>query len=190
MNGEDTAWKRLLIIFDSQLLSTYKITRNNLIGDDYSSKFSPYLAFGNITAKSIYHQIHKYENSITKNESTYWLYFELLWRDFFRFSTVQYKNKIFQIQGIANKKLPWKFISDPNTKIMFEHWKNGTTGFPYIDAIMIQLKAAILLMKLDKWLLPFLQKFYKLIGERVQLFESVLRDDVASNYGTGIIVPK
>lgn len=185
--GEDSAWNRLhYYFFDSQLLSTYKITRNNLIGDDYSSKFSPYLAFGNISAKSIYHQINKYENSITKNESTYWLYFELLWRDFFRFSTLQYKNKIFQIQGIANKKLPWKYISDNHTKNLFQHWKNGTTGYPYIDAIMIQLKkTGYISNRARQMTASFLTKDLQIDWRAgADYFESILIDhDVASNYG-------
>ena len=32
-----------------------------LLGNDYSSKFSPYLAFGNISGKSIQLEVFKYE---------------------------------------------------------------------------------------------------------------------------------
>ena len=59
--GETYAWERLNYYFyQSKLLSSYKQTRNGLLGKDYSSKFSPYLAFGNISAKSIYFEILKY----------------------------------------------------------------------------------------------------------------------------------
>ncbi|MEM9388991.1 MAG: deoxyribodipyrimidine photo-lyase, partial [Bacteroidota bacterium] len=51
--GESEAWKRLNGYFwKDDLLKRYKYTRNELIGKDYSSKFSPWLALGCISAKS------------------------------------------------------------------------------------------------------------------------------------------
>ena len=185
--GEDAAWKRLqYYFFDSKLLSSYKITRNNLLGKDFSSKFSPYLAFGNISAKSIYHQIKIYEDTIVENESTYWLYFELVWRDFFRFSSKQYGNKLFHQSGIADKTIAWKSISDPNINNLFEHWKDGTTGYPYIDAIMIELKKTGYTSNRGRQMVAsFLTKDLKIDWRAgADYFESILIDhDVASNYG-------
>lgn len=54
--------------------------RNGLIGADYSSKFSPWLSHGCITAAQVYGQCKKYERERVENTSTYWLVFELLWR--------------------------------------------------------------------------------------------------------------
>ena len=89
LGGETNAWKRLNYYFyQTKLLSNYKNTRNGLLGMDYSSKLSPYLAFGNISAKSIYYEIINYENIIESNKSTYWLYFELLWRDYLGFTVL------------------------------------------------------------------------------------------------------
>lgn len=56
-----------------------------MLGGDYSSKFSPWLALGCISPRKIVEEIKKYENQRVSNESTYWLFFELLWRDYFRF---------------------------------------------------------------------------------------------------------
>ena len=42
--GEDAALRRLKHWMDSGALATYKETRNDLLGDDNSSKFSPWLA--------------------------------------------------------------------------------------------------------------------------------------------------
>jgi deoxyribodipyrimidine photo-lyase len=185
--GEDTAWKRLqYYFFESKLLSSYKSTRNNLLGEDFSSKFSPYLAFGNISAKSIHHQIKIYEDTIVKNESTYWLYFELVWRDFFRFSSKQYGNKLFHQSGIADKSIVWKSICEPKIKNLFEHWKNGTTGYPYIDAIMIELKETGYTSNRGRQMVAsFLTKDLKIDWRAgADYFESILIDhDVASNYG-------
>jgi deoxyribodipyrimidine photo-lyase len=65
-------------LFDSRLISTYKQTRNGLLGMDYSSKFSPWLSVGALSARMIYHAVKEYEQSVESNESTYWMIFELL----------------------------------------------------------------------------------------------------------------
>lgn len=85
--GESNALKRLnYYLWETNLIKSYKETRNGLLGSDYSSKLSPYLSFGCISPRKIYYELKKYEKLICKNESTYWLFFELLWRDFFLFS--------------------------------------------------------------------------------------------------------
>lgn len=184
--GEDMAWKRLIYYFyESKLLSTYKSTRNGLIGKDYSSKFSPYLAFGNISAKSIYLEIFKYEEKIEQNESTYWLYFELLWRDFFRFQSLKYGNDIFKITGIKNKLIEWREMNEIALQL-FEKWKEGKTGYPYVDANMIEMrKTGFMSNRGRQMVASFLVKDLKIDWRYgAEYFESVLIDyDVASNYG-------
>ena len=68
---------------DRRLPDTYKETRNELLGCDYSSKLSPWLAWGCISPRRIAHDLVLYEAEFGANEGTYWLWFELLWRDFF-----------------------------------------------------------------------------------------------------------
>ena len=83
--GETEALARLkYYLWDSDLLATYFETRNGMLGGDYSTKFSPWLAHGNLSARTIYHEIKKYESERKANKSTYWVIFELLWRDYFR----------------------------------------------------------------------------------------------------------
>ena len=55
----------------------------------------------------IYWEIKKYENQIIKNQSTYWLVFELIWRDYFKYISMKYRDKIFSIEGILNRKYNW-----------------------------------------------------------------------------------
>ena len=70
--GETQAWERLnQYLWKDKNLSRYKNTRNGMIGPNYSSKFSPYLATGAISPVSIFHQIKQYENDVVKNISTY-----------------------------------------------------------------------------------------------------------------------
>lgn len=182
IGGESNAWKRLKYYFyQSKLLSNYKNTRNGLIGKDYSSKFSPYLAFGNISGKSIYFEILNYENLIESNKSTYWMYFELLWRDYFRFYSLKFGNDIFKLTGPKNFKKKWNY--DVN---LFNKWINGETGYPFIDANMKELKKTGFMSNRGRQVVAsFLIKDLKIDWRwGAMYFESMLVDyDVASNYG-------
>src|SRR5690606_34960642 len=115
-------------------IGIYKETRNQLMGNNFSSRFSPWLALGCISAVSIYNDLKKYEESYKANESTYWLVFELMWRDYFHFVHKKYGNQIFQLNGLKDQT----FYHVPN-EICVEKWKNGETGIPFIDANMREL---------------------------------------------------
>ena len=94
--------------WDTEKLSYYKQTRNGLVGIDYSSKFSAWLANGSISAREIYWEIKEYEAQVQKNQSTYWLIFELIWRDYFKFISFKHKDTIFHLGGILQKNYHWK----------------------------------------------------------------------------------
>ena len=84
--GETEAIKRVKhYFFDKKHLKQYKKTRNGMIGPDYSSKFSPWLANGCLSVRKLYYDILEFEQQVAKNESTAHFYFELRWREFFRF---------------------------------------------------------------------------------------------------------
>jgi deoxyribodipyrimidine photo-lyase len=133
--GETEAWKRLEhYFFESDELRNYKFTRNGLLGKNYSSKFSPWLAHGCISARSIHQKVEEYEKSVHKNVSTYWMKFELIWRDYFRFSAMKHGSSIFHLGGIQGKDL-----QKNQDKDLFQKWANGVTGIPFIDANMREL---------------------------------------------------
>ncbi|MFY8213663.1 MAG: DASH family cryptochrome [Flavobacterium sp.] len=135
--GETEAIQRLTHYFyDTQLLSTYKETRNGMVGADYSSKFSPWLAFGCISPRYIYAQVRQYEKQFGANDSTYWLVFELLWRDYFRFMFKKHKTKYFLCEGIKTEKVLSKSLNEK----LLSQWINGTTNSDFINANMIELK--------------------------------------------------
>jgi deoxyribodipyrimidine photo-lyase len=132
--GETNALKRLdYYLWKSNKIDTYKETRNGLIGMDYSTKFSAWLAVGAISPRRIYWEIKKYENQINKNESTYWVVFELLWRDYFNFNMMFFPFSYFRFKKISNVLLGEKKAND------FLKWKNGKTGVSFVDANMREL---------------------------------------------------
>lgn len=133
--GETSGQQRLQDYFWlGDHLQTYKVTRNGMKGADYSSKFSPWLALGCLSPRDIYWQVKDYERQRIANDSTYWLIFELLWRDYFRFICAKHGSKVFKVEGLQGIPLPWK--QDPKR---FELWCEGMTGFPLVDANLREL---------------------------------------------------
>lgn len=135
--GETEAVKRLNhYFFQSQSLSQYKETRNGMVGADYSSKFSAWLALGCISPRYIYSEVQQYEKQFGANDSTYWLIFELLWRDFFRFMFKKHQTKFFLYSGIKTEKINSKSLNEK----LLSQWINGTTPSDFINANMLELK--------------------------------------------------
>jgi deoxyribodipyrimidine photo-lyase len=180
--GEAEALKRLDDYFwKSDSLRRYKETRNGLLGANYSSKFSAWLANGSISPRTIYEEVKRYESERLSNESTYWLVFELLWRDYFRFLSLKYGNRIFKRGGIKNEPLA---LSHDEEK--FYAWAEGRTGIPFIDANMRELSATGFMSNRGRQnVASFLVKDLKVDWRMgAEWFESLLVDyDVASNYG-------
>jgi len=135
--GETEGIKRLRHYFyETQAISNYKETRNGLIGANYSTKFSPWLAMGCLSPREIYYELKKFESEFGSNESTYWLVFELLWRDYFRFMMKKYHHKFFLQYGIQNKT---EALNQHNQHVL-QTWIDGKTGVDFVDANMIELK--------------------------------------------------
>ncbi|MEC5164770.1 deoxyribodipyrimidine photo-lyase [Flavobacterium sp. PL11] len=185
--GENQALKRLENYFwETEKLSVYKLTRNGLIGTDFSSKFSPWLANGSISAKTIYWEIQKYEQQVEKNDSTYWLVFELIWRDYFKYVSLKNGNSIFKIGGILEKNYDWK-----SSKSSIQSWINGTTAEPFVNANMIELQQTGWMSNRGRQNVGsyFAKNLFLDWRIGAAYFESVLIDyDVHSNYGNWMYV--
>jgi len=133
--GEQEALKRLEdYVWKRQLIATYKETRNGMLGESYSSKFSPWLANGSLSPRTIYHEVKTFEKQVKKNSSTYWLIFELIWRDYFRYVMLKYENRLFKRGGIYNKS-----ISYQNSPSAFQSWITGETHSSFVNANMKEL---------------------------------------------------
>jgi deoxyribodipyrimidine photo-lyase len=136
--GETDALKRMQDYFwGTNAVQSYKQTRNGLLGSDYSSKFSAWIAMGCLSPREVYWEIKKYEQVHGSSDSTYSLYLELLWRDYFRFMLKKYGNKFFQKTGL--KGLAPEECEDQLQ--LFELWKNAETGIPFVDANMQELNS-------------------------------------------------
>ncbi len=181
--GESEALERLqYYVWESHLIADYKNTRNGMLGKDYSSKFSVYLAHGCLSPKKIFSEVKKYEETHQKNDSTYWIFFELLWRDFFRLMGKKHGSNIFKRGGT-------KLVDRPelkNNMDLFKLWSEGRTGVPLIDANMRELNTTGFMSNRGRQnVASFLVNDLK-INWRIgaEYFESLLIDyDPCSNYG-------
>lgn len=135
--GRAAGLKRLeQYLFTSQKILSYKDTRNGMLDFDDSSKFSPWLSVGCLSAKEIYWAVKRFEFEVKSNESTYWLVFELLWRDYFKFLAQKYQDNFFSITGLYAGNTTYINETEPKA---FTEWKLGKTPEPFINANMIEL---------------------------------------------------
>ena len=77
-----------------------------------------------------------YEEKRVKNKSTYWMVFELIWRDYYRCYCAKHGRAVFKEGGPVDSHQSWR--NDPQ---LLRRWKEGTLGVPLIDANMRELAA-------------------------------------------------
>ena len=185
--GEDEGLKRLhKYTYGMHGIATYKETRNGLIGEAYSSKFSPWLALGSLSAKNILKTVNDYEQEFGANDSTYWMKFELLWRDFFQWTFKKHGNVCFQAGGFTG--IEKKTRHNPDT---FDAWRFGETEDAFVNANMKELYLTGFMsnrgrQNVASYLVHTLKLDWR-IG--AAWFESRLIDyDVASNWGNWMYI--
>ncbi|KAB1193964.1 DASH family cryptochrome [Haloferax sp. MBLA0076] len=181
--GETAALDRVeSYIWEGDHLRAYKETRNGMLGSDYSSKFSPWLNEGCLSPRYVQSEVDRYEVRRVKNDSTYWLTFELQWRDFFQFQFAKHGSEFFQRGGIRHRTdIDWR-VDDAQ----FERWASGQTGIPFVDANMRELNATGYVSNRGRQnVASFLANNLRLDWRRgAAYFETHLVDyDPASNYG-------
>lgn len=167
-------------VWRSQALRQYKTTRNELQGYYFSSKLSVALAHGCLSPRRVAAELQRHEHCLGANESTYWLWFELLWREFFRLSLALHGKHFFRRGGLHNGQPPTAHDQ------RFDDWCAARTGQPFIDASLRELNASGFLSNrarqiVASYLIHDLQQDWRL---GAAWFEQQLVDyDVASNWG-------
>lgn len=100
----DTPVEQSLKDFQSYLDSgnalNYFDTRNAMTGDQFSTRLSHILNLGLASPKSILQLVHKYESEVKSNKSTYWIQFELLWREYFYWLYLTHEEDFFRSEGL------------------------------------------------------------------------------------------
>ncbi|EGY13635.1 hypothetical protein VD0002_g5888 [Verticillium dahliae] len=151
--GEVDALQRVDHLIKSCSMSNYKNTRNGLLGVDFSTKLSGYLALGCLTARQVHEEMVKYEDGQGleykeiegfgngENEGTKAVRFELLWRDYMRLCTRKFGHRLFRAEGFRDDRKPiqWKTAKQPEIAEILKRFLAGTTGMGFIDASQREL---------------------------------------------------
>ena len=96
-----------------------------------TSRLSPHLHFGEISAREVWHQIHgsdlpdSQKNAFTR---------QLVWREFARYLLTHFPRTTREPMNPRFAKFPWE--SRPE---QFKAWTAGKTGYPIVDAGMREL---------------------------------------------------
>ena len=179
--GEVAAQKIWRDYLESGALSSYKKTRNAFFGRTQSSHLSAWLAHGCLSARMMWRDILDYEQENGANESTYWLRFELLWREFFRWYSREAGSGLFRREGPSGQAVVYQ-----ENPAGFSQWCGGQTGVNIIDAAMRELAQTGWLSNRARQLVASYLIYDLNLDWRLGAawFESQLVDfDVASNWG-------
>ncbi|MGJ7460283.1 DASH family cryptochrome [Halomonas sp. MA07-2] len=161
-------------LWQTGAVARYKQTRNGLLGADFSTRFSPWLAHGCLSARQVHDAVRAWEAEHGASESSDWVIFELLWRDYFHWAARQEGAALFGARRLVPADEP------------FRAWCEGRTGLPFIDAAMRELAATGWLsnrarQNVASYLVHELGGDWRL---GAAWFEHALLDfDVASNWG-------
>lgn len=166
--GSRTGHDRVRHLIESGSMSSYKDTRNGLLGLDFSTKLSAWLALGSITARQVHWYLIDFEDGKGElgknadgygkgeNKGTAAVRFELLWRDYMRLCTRKFQTRLFFVEGYrGDQDAKFKFISSPftastekknkkgvndeDTKAVVERFITGRTGTGLVDASQREL---------------------------------------------------
>jgi len=172
-------------LWEGDHLRRYKKTRNGLVGRNYASKLSPWLNEGCLSPRAVHDEVRRYEAARVENDSTYWLIFELIWRDFFAFQVEKHGDRYFSQGGIRGRDdIEW--AKGEEEKRLLCRWRRGQTGVPFVDAGIRELRATgYLSNRARQNIASFLANDCRVDWRKgAAFFETHLVDyDPCSNYG-------
>jgi deoxyribodipyrimidine photo-lyase len=126
--GETAGLARLKEYFAT--ISQANLVKGGRNGFIEHSKLSPWLALGCISPRQVYWEVMNNAHHIPNADI---MVLELLWRDYFRFMFKKHGQKFYKADST---------VADTKQQVeLFENWKNGNTGIPFIDASMHKLNA-------------------------------------------------
>lgn len=131
---EASALAHLRAYLTSERPHAYKATRNALTGRDFASHWSPWLASGALSVRQVVADLRAMEAERGASDGSDWLWFELLWREHFRWMLRRHGAALFLPQGL----LPSASRAVHDAKAL-ARWCEGRTGLDLVDAAMREL---------------------------------------------------
>lgn len=139
--GETEGLKRLKLMVDDRekwvrSFEKPKTSPNSL--EPSTTVLSPYLKYGCVSCRDMYWRLHAINSRGKHSNPPVSLVGQLMWREFFYTcgATIKHFNKM---KGNKHcRQIPWR--EDDKKEEFLAAWRDAKTGYPYIDAIMTQLK--------------------------------------------------
>jgi len=139
IGGEEEGLKHLSALLEEGSAIYQKSVLKGAAGKSgFSSRLSAWLALGCLSPRMVYWLVKDAEETFGTNPHFNQILLGLLWRDYFRFMFKKHGPHFFN--DFAMK--PERLFSEEREKLLFEEWKNGTTGNEYVDNYMAELNTS------------------------------------------------
>jgi deoxyribodipyrimidine photo-lyase len=104
---------------ERRLPLTYLETRNQMVGREGSTKFSAFLSSGALDVRHLYNEVRAFEQLHGASDSTGWLIYELLWREFFYWHYQLKGVRFFSKNGIKGE-LDFSEVQHPDVQRLMD----------------------------------------------------------------------
>lgn len=125
--GGERKAREQLSTFLNERVAHYQESQNDL-GADGTSRLSPYLHFGCLSAREI-------ESLLPNNAGAEAFSRQLAWRDFYMYILYHFPETVTVAFQERYRNLRWGY-----DEVLLAAWQNGQTGYPIVDAAMRQLR--------------------------------------------------
>ena len=127
--GEAGGHAHLGAYMNSQAPQHYQDTRNGLLEVQHATRFSPWLAWGCLSARQVHRALHEHEERVGATQQTHWIRVELWWRDYFHHRMLIQPKTYFKEMRLTEHP----FRSRVQEKL-FQGWCMGTEGHDFCRA--------------------------------------------------------
>lgn len=147
--GSAAGHDRVKHLVTSGSMSAYKDTRNGLLGLDFSTKLSAWLALGCFTARQVHWYLIDFEDGKTslgsdapghgkgENKGTAAVRFELLWRDYMRLCTRKFGPRLYRVEGFRDdRKAKWKYVGSSFSSSVNKKSRAGSNDDPTAATVL------------------------------------------------------
>jgi len=136
--GEGEARRRLDVFVESDKAPVYDYARNrDRLDREGTSRLSPHLRFGMLSAGEVVESVGRAiaiaPDPSSREGAETWLD-ELIWREFFMSILFHFPSVLDESFRESTSRIRWR-----SDVAAFDAWKQGTTGYPVVDAAMRQL---------------------------------------------------
>jgi deoxyribodipyrimidine photolyase len=106
-----------------------------------TTTLSPYLKFGCLGVREFYHALKEITDGHSDaSQPPVSLIGQLMWREFFTHTAAHTTNFTQMAGNRLCKQIDWLPAGSKEEEKFLQRWTDGKTGYPFIDALMVQLK--------------------------------------------------